>query len=108
MVKRWIQVSLQAHVFLCVRTLFIFLKRPLIFLAETTEGIKNKILESPAIEAVSQVQSQWIGPTAFAYKAEVDFDGTYLSAKLQSSYRKLFVDAAQKGDLSHELPILLS
>jgi zinc transporter 9 len=65
-------------------------------------------LNFPSIEAVSHVQSQWIGPTAFAYKAEVDFDGTYLSAKLQSSYRKLFVEAATKGDLAHELPILLS
>lgn len=32
----------------------------------------------------TQVQSQWVGPYTFSFKAEVDFDGTYLAAQLRS------------------------
>ncbi len=38
---------------------------------ETTAGIKRILLSRPAIEEVLNVQSQWIGPYAFSYKAEV-------------------------------------
>ncbi len=41
------------------------------------------ILANPAIEVVGDVQSQWVGPASFSFKAEVDFDGTYLAASLQ-------------------------
>ena len=39
---------------------------------------------------VYAVQSQWVGPSTFSYKAEVDFDGAYLSARLQDKYAPLF------------------
>jgi hypothetical protein len=44
------------------------------------------ILANPAIEVVGDVQSQWVGPASFSFKAEVDFDGTYLAASLQPRY----------------------
>ena len=40
----------------------------------------------PGIDNVQSVQSQWVGPYTFAYKAEVDFDGTYLAAKLMARW----------------------
>ena len=40
---------------------------------------------------VHDEQSQWIGPYAFAYKAEVDFDGTFLAAKLLKRYEGEFM-----------------
>jgi hypothetical protein len=40
---------------------------------ETIAGIKSILLARPAIEEVLNVQSQWIGPYAFSYKAEVKF-----------------------------------
>ena len=45
----------------------------------------------PAIEAVHSVQSQWVGPAAFNFKAEVDFDGT-ISAQLKQ-YEPIFLKA---------------
>lgn len=36
-----------------------------------------------------QVQSQWVGPYTFSFKAEVDFDGTYLAAQLRSRSRRV-------------------
>lgn len=48
----------------------------------TIKDITGIIRSRPAIDSISEVQSQWIGPTMFSYKAEVDFDGTYLAARL--------------------------
>jgi hypothetical protein len=47
-------------------------------------GIRKLLMARPGIDNVQSVQSQWIGPYTFAYKAEVDFDGTYLAAKLMA------------------------
>lgn len=54
-------------------------------------GSIRKILEArSSIENVYHVQSQWVGPNTFVFKAEVDFDGTYLAAKLLSHYQREF------------------
>jgi hypothetical protein len=52
----------------------------------TVDGITNILLAKPSIEFVGEVQSQWVGPSTFSYKAEVDFDGTYLAANLQPKW----------------------
>lgn len=49
---------------------------------EIEQGIRELLLARPSIDNVYAVQSQWVGPSTFSYKAEVDFDGTYLAAKL--------------------------
>lgn len=36
-----------------------------------------------------KVQSQWVGTHTFAFKAEVDFDGTFLAAKLKLNTRSV-------------------
>ncbi len=36
--------------------------------------------------------SQWLAPNEFSYKAEVDFDGTYLAANLMEDYEEVFLD----------------
>jgi len=48
--------------------------------------IRDMIEQWPSIEHVGEVQTQWLGPKAFSFKAEVDFDGTWLAAKLHSEY----------------------
>lgn len=57
---------------------------------EITQGIKKILLARPAIDEVLSEQSQWVGPNSFTYKAEVDFDGTYLAAKLMNRYQHEF------------------
>lgn len=49
---------------------------------EITDGIKRLLLARRSVDEVHSVQSQWVGPYSFSYKAEIDFDGTYIAAKL--------------------------
>ena len=70
------------------------------------DGIEQIIRNRRSIENVSGIQSQWTGPETFSYKAEVDFDGTYLSALLMPRYRAEFNDAGES--LDEELEVLLS
>jgi len=71
---------------------------------EITKGINELLLAQPSITNISFVQSQWISPYTFAYKAEVDFDGTYLAARLLDRYEKEFRNA----DLEKDLNVLLA
>ncbi len=49
---------------------------------EILEDIEKMLLTRRSIDNIGSVQSQWISSDTFSYKAEVDFDGTYLAAKL--------------------------
>jgi len=49
---------------------------------EILDGIRAILLRRRSIDNIASVQSQWTGPYSFSYKAEVDFDGTYLAAKV--------------------------
>lgn len=73
---------------------------------EITEGIKKILLSQKSIDGVHSIQSQWTGPETFSYKAEVDFDGTFLAAKLMPRYQTEFLKA-QKS-LDKDLRVLLS
>jgi hypothetical protein len=53
-----------------------------------------------AISAVYDVQTQWISPNAFSFKAECDFDGLALSERLYDAYAELFRDAIIKNSES--------
>ena len=70
------------------------------------EDIEKIILSRRSIDNVYSVQSQWTGPDTFSYKAEVDFDGTFLAAKLMPRYQQECLDASQT--LDRDLSILLS
>merc|ERR1712032_1325902 len=72
----------------------------------TREDIEKIILSRRSIDNVYSVQSQWTGPDTFSYKAEVDFDGTFLAAKLMPRYQNEFYDA--KDSLDRDLRVLLS
>mmetsp|Transcript_40950 Transcript_40950/g.74966 ORF Transcript_40950/g.74966 Transcript_40950/m.74966 type:complete len:729 (-) Transcript_40950:3-2189(-) len=72
----------------------------------TREDIEKIILGRRSIDNVYSVQSQWTGPDSFSYKAEVDFDGTFLAAKLLPRYQQEFFDA--KHSLDRDLRVLLS
>eukprot|EP01027_Heterolobosea_sp_BB2_P016294 GEZU01023199.1.p1 GENE.GEZU01023199.1~~GEZU01023199.1.p1 ORF type:complete len:268 (+),score=44.70 GEZU01023199.1:99-902(+) len=51
--------------------------------ADTENAIQKIIRSRKSIEAVYAVQSQWVGPSAFSYKAEIDFNGHYFAKQLQ-------------------------
>lgn len=72
---------------------------------EIEQGIRELLLSRPSIDNVYAVQSQWVGPSTFSYKAEVDFDGTYLAAKLLQMYKPVFL---QTKNLEQELPLILA
>jgi zinc transporter 9 len=63
-------------------------------------------LSRRSIDNVHAVQTQWTGPDTFSYKAEVDFDGTFLAAKLMPRYQQEFFDA--KDTLDRDLRVLLA
>jgi len=69
-------------------------------------GIEKILLNRRSIEALDNVQSQWTGPDTFSFKAEVDFDGTYLAATLIPRYQKEFSHTNSKID--QDLRLLLS
>lgn len=48
------------------------------------------LYNQPCLEQ-AKVQSQWVGTHTFAFKAEVDFDGTFLAAKLKLNTRHVSV-----------------
>jgi len=73
---------------------------------EITSGIKKILLSRPSIDEVHSEQSQWVGPNSFTYKAEVDFDGTYLAAKLMNRYQHEFESSKQLS--SNEIRLLLA
>lgn len=72
----------------------------------TIEGIQKILLEQESIEHVHSMQSQILGHGKFSFNAEVDFNGTYLAAKLMPRYQKEFKIVGD--NLDQELRVLLS
>jgi zinc transporter 9 len=70
------------------------------------EDIEQIILSRRSIDNVHAVQTQWTAPDTFSYKAEIDFDGTFLAAKLMPRYQQEFFDA--KDTLHRDLRVLLA
>ena len=58
---------------------------------EIIEDINKILMSRRSIDSIGSVQSQWTGPDTFSYKAEVDFDGTYLAATLMKFYQQEFL-----------------
>jgi zinc transporter 9 len=73
---------------------------------EMREDIEQIIRSRRSIDGVYGIQSQWTGPETFSFKAEVDFDGTYLAAELMPRYEGEFKLAKENFD--QELSVLLS
>jgi solute carrier family 30 (zinc transporter), member 9 len=73
---------------------------------EITDGIAEILKSRRSIESVASVQSQWTGPDTFSYKAEVDFDGTFLAAKLMPTHEKEFLNI--RDNMKKDLPLVLS
>lgn len=70
------------------------------------EDIGKILLSRRSIDNIRSIQSQWTGPDTFSYKAEVDFDGTYLAAKLMPVYQEEFLQI--KDSMDQELTVLLA
>lgn len=86
---------------------------------EKMEGeICQLIMNDPIVESMyihsllwalssKNVQTQYLGSTAFTFKADVDIDGTYVAAALSSDYLKSFQQAMDKNVIEQDLPCLL-
>ncbi|CAB9524161.1 Zinc transporter 9 [Seminavis robusta] len=74
---------------------------------DITDNIEKILKSRKSIDAVSSVQSQWTGPDTFSYKAEVDFDGTFLAAKLMPTHEREFLNIRGEN-MKKELPLVLS
>lgn len=73
---------------------------------EITDDIERILLSRRSIDSIGSVQTQWTGPDTFSYKAEVDFDGTYLAAKLMPIYQHEFLQI--RNSMDSELQVLLA
>ena len=73
---------------------------------DIVEDIGKILLNRRSIDSIRSIQSQWTGPETFSYKAEVDFDGTYLAAKLMPIYQQEFIQI--KNTMDEELQVLLA
>jgi solute carrier family 30 (zinc transporter), member 9 len=73
---------------------------------EIVDDIGKILVSRRSIDNIRGVQSQWTGPETFSYKAEVDFDGTYLAAKLMPIYQQEFLQI--RDTMNDELQVLLS
>jgi zinc transporter 9 len=73
---------------------------------DITDDIEKILLSRRSVDSIGSVQSQWTGPDTFSYKAEVDFDGTYLAAKLMPIYQHEFIQI--RNSMDEELQVLLS
>ena len=71
-------------------------------------GIRELLLSRDSIDNVLSVQTQWVGPYSFSYKAEVDIDCTYLAAKLMDRYELEFMKAHSEGKMGNDCRLLLS
>ena len=73
---------------------------------DITDNIERILLSRRSIDSIRSVQSQWTGPETFSYKAEVDFDGTFLAAKLMQIYKHEFRKI--RDSMDEELQVLLA
>ena len=73
---------------------------------EITDEIEKVLVSRRSIDSIRSVQSQWISSETFSYKAEVDFDGTYLAAKLMPIYQQEFMQI--RDTMDQELQVLLA
>eukprot|EP00039_Didymoeca_costata_P015193 m.254337 g.254337 ORF g.254337 m.254337 type:complete len:874 (+) comp16171_c0_seq4:403-3024(+) len=74
---------------------------------QITKGIRKILLQRRSVDTVFAAQTQWIGPSAFAFNAEVDFDGTYLAAQIYSKYELEIQEAIRNEKLAEELKWIL-
>jgi zinc transporter 9 len=73
---------------------------------DITDDIGKILLSRRSIDAIGSMQSQWISADTFSYKAEVDFDGTYLAARLMPIYQHEFLQI--RDTMDEELQVLLA
>jgi len=65
-------------------------------------NITQMIASRPSIQSVYSVRGEWIASDQFAFRCEIDFDGSYFSARLEENYREKFKQAIEK-DKQEEL-----
>jgi zinc transporter 9 len=66
------------------------------------KDIERMLRGRPSIHSVRDIQTQWVGPSAFMIKAECDFDGGFFSSLLEDVYSPILrydMDTANIDDL---------
>ena len=77
------------------------------------DDVESLLRRRPSVDDVHAVRSQRLAPDAFAYKCEVDFDGTWVAAQLYDKYAPRFKLPSKKRREAEaiqqtEVPTLLS
>lgn len=70
---------------------------------EIEHHIREILASRPSIEAIYAVQSQYVSPSKFSYKAEIDFNGAYFAEQLIKLGYDLEFQNVQKEDLTELL-----
>ncbi|CAN0014041.1 unnamed protein product, partial [Phaeothamnion confervicola] len=63
---------------------------------ERLASIEQIVLRRGSIEDIHHVQSQWLSPEYFAFKAEVDFSGDFLNRQLFARYEPEYAQLAAR------------
>ena len=74
------------------------------------DDVEKILRRRPSVDDVHAVRSQQLAPDAFAYKCEVDFDGTWVAAQLYDKYAPRFKlpSSQNQARFQTEVPTLLS
>ena len=80
---------------------------------DVLDDVESLLRSRPSVDDVHAVRSQRLAPDAFAYKCEVDFDGTWVAAQLYDKYAPRFKLPSKKRREAEaiqqtEVPTLLS
>ena len=80
---------------------------------DVLDDVESLLRSRPSVDDVHAVRSQRLAPDAFAYKCEVDFDGTWVAAQLYDKYAPRFKLPSKKRREAEaiqqtEVPSLLS
>lgn len=54
------------------------------------------LLSRDAIKRVGSIETAWEGPVSFSFKADIDFDGSYIANILYDHYKDKFQDCSMK------------
>jgi zinc transporter 9 len=64
---------------------------------DTLASIRHLLDHRASIESVHSVQTRWVGPSSFAYKAEIDFDGAWFANQLADRFAADVVGANERN-----------
>ena len=70
---------------------------------EIQTDIVEYLLSRDAVKRVGAIETAWEGPVSFSFKADIDFNGSYIASVLLDSYEERIHTSSRQ-----ELPMLLT